>query len=537
MSVKSSSDLMISWVFKSVQVCSSLSFWQSISGDCNGLIARMTEPCVAEPCVAEPCVTEPCLTEPGWCRGVQFNFMKKQQSTNMINLRTACSVAIATLTAGVLTAACQTGGTSTSSSPSAASPAGEGGSATKGAVETKTIGDGKGLKVGVLLPSTGDLASIGQGMIQTMPILAETVNACGGVNGAPVTLVTVDDQTDPAAGTEGMTKLVEADKVHAVVGSFASSVSTAAVDIAVRNKLLLISPGSTSPVFTDRAKKGDFKGGGQVNYWARTAPPDDYQAQALAKLAKEKGFTKVSTVVINNDYGKGFEKKFVEAFKKEGGTILNESSPTRYDPKGTTFDTEAAAAFKPNNEKPDAVVAVLYAETGSILLKSAYEQGLAEGVQVMLTDGVQSDDFPKDVGKGPNDKFLLAGAIGTVPGAGGKSLETFNTMWKEKAKADPGAFAAHTWDAGALVMLAAQAAKSNDREAIAAKLQEVASGGEAVTDVCEGLKLLKEGKDIDFQGASSDVEIDDSGDVVGNYDVWTVGDDGKIKVTGQVKLQ
>jgi len=158
-----------------------------------------------------------------------------------------------------------------------------------------------------------------------------------------------------------MTKLAEVDKVAGVIGSFASSVSGAAVDVAVRKKVMLVSPGSTSPVFTDRAKKGDFKG-----FWARTAPPDTYQAQALAVLAKKKGFQNVATVVINNDYGVGFEREFVSAFDKLGGTITNKQNPVRYDPKAATLDSEAAAAFA---NQPDAVAAVLYAETGSLLLR------------------------------------------------------------------------------------------------------------------------------------------------------------------------
>ncbi|WP_390883099.1 ABC transporter substrate-binding protein [Kovacikia minuta] len=126
------------------------------------------------------------------------------------------------------------------------------------------------------------------------PLLVEKVNSCGGVNGAPVTLIpNADDQTNPEAGLEAMTRLAEVEKVAGVVGSFASSVSTAALPIAVRNKVMLISPGSTSPVFTDAAKKGEFQG-----YWARTAPPDTYQAQALARLASEKGAKRAATLVI-----------------------------------------------------------------------------------------------------------------------------------------------------------------------------------------------------------------------------------------------
>ncbi|MFM9161175.1 MAG: ABC transporter substrate-binding protein, partial [Dolichospermum sp.] len=331
-----------------------------------------------------------------------------------------------------------------------------------------TTNDTKGLKIGSLLPTTGDLASIGQQMVGSVPLLVETVNACGGVNGEKVTLVEVDDQTDPKAGAAGMTKLATLDKVGGVVGSFASSVSTAAVSVAVPNKVMLISPGSTSPVFTDKAQKGDFKG-----FWARTVPPDTYQALALAQLAKKKGFKRVSTVVINNDYGVGFEKAFVQTFEKLGGTVVNKDKPVRYDPKSQTFDTEASAAFA---GKPDAVLAVLYAETGSLFLKSAYQQGVTKGVKILLTDGVKSDSFPDQVGKGKDNKYILSGAIGIVPGSSGKGLENFNKLWKDKKGTSPGEYAPQAWDAAALLVLAAQAAKENTGVAIASKLREVAAG-------------------------------------------------------------
>ncbi len=385
----------------------------------------------------------------------------------------------------------------------------------------------KGLKIGSLLPATGDLASVGNAMIASVPLLVETVNQCGGVNGAPVTLVSEDDQTDPAAGAQAMTKLAEVDKVAGVVGSFASSVSTAALPIAIRNKVMLVSPGSTSPVFTEHAKKGEYQG-----YWARTAPPDTYQAQALAKLAYEKGFKTASTVVINNDYGVGFEKEFVQAFKKLGGTIVNEAKPTRYDAKATTFATEAQAAFA---GKPTAVAAVLYAESGALFLKAAYEQGLSKGVQILLTDGVYSPDFPGQVGKGSDGKAILAGAEGTVPGADGKALAALTKLWEAKQKRPVSAYVPHSWDAAALLVLAAEAAKANTGEAIKGKIREVAGGpGQEVTDVCQGLDLLRKGQKINYQGASGNVDIDDNGDVVGSYDVWRVESDGKLKVTGKV---
>ena len=432
----------------------------------------------------------------------------------MINSSTAqwlgCRRLAMVVTVALLLGACQTDG----ESPNAG-----------------TSDSATGLKIGSLLPSTGDLAPIGQPMIDAVPLLVKTVNECGGVNGAPITLVSEDDQTEPTAGNAAMAKLSEVDKVSGVVGSFASSVSQAAIDVAVRNQVMMISPGSTSPLFTERAAKGDFQNG-DLNYWSRTAPPDTYQARALAKLASEKGFKRVSTVVINNDYGVGFEQEFVKAFKQLGGNVVNEAKPTRYDPKAATFETEAAAAF---GGKPEAVVAVLYAETGALLLKSAYQQGLTENVQIMLTDGVKSDEFASQVGKTSDGKFIIEGAIGTVPGADGDALETLTALWQSQKNETPPAFVPQSWDAAALLALAAESAESNAGDAIAAKLRDVAGPpGTEVTDVCQGIELLGQGEEINYQGASGNVDIDENGDVVGVYDVWSVKADGRLEITDQV---
>ena len=438
--------------------------------------------------------------------------MSKLASGTSLKPRSTLVLAIAVLTTGFLAAACQ------EPTPTSTSPTGS---------PSTPVSDAGGLKLGMLLPATGDLASVGQPMLGAAPLLVETVNQCGGVNSKPVTLISADDQTDPTVGAEAMTKLAEVDKVAGVVGSFASSVSAAAIPIAIRNKVMLLSPGSTSPVFTDRAKTGEFQG-----YWARTAPPDTYQARALAKLAFEKGLKRVSTIVINNDYGVGFEKEFVAAFKKLGGTVVNEAKPTRYDPKATTFDSEAQAAFA---DKPEGVAAVAYAETGALLLKTAFEKGLSKGVQILLTDGSKSDQFAAQVGKTSDGKFILEGAIGTIPGADGKALAELTKLWQAKYGKPPAEYAPQAWDAAALLALAAQAAKTNTGDGIKSKLKEVANApGEEVSDVCQALKLLSEGKEINYQGASGNVELDDNGDVSGVYDVWQVESDGKLKTISQV---
>jgi neutral amino acid transport system substrate-binding protein len=443
--------------------------------------------------------------------------LKKNRSTSFEIQKTGKIIATTFLSTSLLLTACQSASNNNTASTDN----------TNGQTTSNNSGDGKGLKLGTLVPTTGDLSSIGQNMPVSVNLAVDTINACGGVNEAQVSLIEEDDQTDPSVGSTAMTKLAEVDRVAGVVGSFASSVSSAAVDVAVRNKVMMVSPGSTSPTFTDRAKNGDFNG-----YWARTAPPDTYQAQALAALATKKGFKKVSTVAINNDYGVGFEQQFVTALEKSGGTIVNKSNPVRYDPKAATLDSEAKAAFA---GQPNAVAAVLYAETGSILLKSAFEQGLSDNVTLLLTDGVYSEDFIRQVGKTGDGKSIIAGALGTVPGANGKALESFTKLWQEKTGKEVTAYVPHSWDAAILMMLAAEAADANTGEGIKSKILEVANApGTEVTEPCQAMELIRKGEDINYQGASGNVDIDANGDVVGSYDVWQVGEDGSLKVVDKV---
>ncbi|MEB3274970.1 MAG: ABC transporter substrate-binding protein, partial [Prochlorothrix sp.] len=277
----------------------------------------------------------------------------------------------------------------------------------------------KSLKIGTLLPLTGDLAQYGGPMQDGAMLALEQINQCGGVQGQPLALVTEDSQTEPSRGAAAMTKLAEVDRVFGVVGAASSAISTAAVDIAVRNQILQISPASTSPVFTERAKAGDFNG-----FWARTAPSDALQGPALAQVARDRGLQRVAVIAINNDYGNGLATAFIEAFTAQGGTITNTGEPVLYAPDAVTFEAEVGKAFA---DQPDAVVLVAYPETGSLVLKAAYSQGYLGQTQLLFTDGMKSNEIAALVGQNTAGEYLIAGAIGTAAQSGGPGLEAFLT--------------------------------------------------------------------------------------------------------------
>ncbi|RUR73388.1 amino acid ABC transporter substrate-binding protein [Chlorogloeopsis fritschii PCC 6912] len=386
------------------------------------------------------------------------------------------------------------------------------------------------LKIGTLLPLTGEISAYGIPMQKTANLLIKTVNACGGVMGKPVTLISVDDQSKPQVGAEAMSKLAYLDKVSGVVGGAGSATSAAAVNIAVRNQIVMISPSSTSPSFTERAKKGDFKG-----FWFRTAPPDTFQGPVIAQIAQTKGYKKVSILAVNNDYGRGLVNAFIPAFEALGGQIVNKNNLAFYPSNAITFNTEVLNSFQGN---PDAVLLIDYSQTGSLVLRSIYERGLLAKTPLILSDGLKDANLSQLVGKSHDGKLILptANITGTAPSAKGPAFSKFREIYKKAYNGqEPSIYDPNTWDATAALILAAESAKSTAGETIKEHIRTVTNPpGEKVSDVCQALDLIRQGKKINYEGAGSNVDFDSQGDVTGNYDIWTVAGDGSIKVVEQI---
>jgi branched-chain amino acid transport system substrate-binding protein/neutral amino acid transport system substrate-binding protein len=391
-------------------------------------------------------------------------------------------------------------------------------------------GSGQALRLATLMPLTGDLAQVGGPMADAAALLETTVNGCGGVLGQDIEIISGDTETNPAAAAAAGTQLMEVDGITGLIGAAASSSSSAVVDIAVRNEVPMISPASTSPVFTERAMNGEFSG-----YWFRTAAPDTFQGEAMAQLAMDQGFETVAVMAINNDYGNGLAQFFIDAFEEMGGTIVNKDNPVFYPPDATTFDSEVTAAFA---DQPDAVMLVAYPETGSLIMKAAFEQGLLDGdTQLLLSEGLKTDNLAELVGTKGDGSFIVEGVIGTAPSAAGPAIDYFSALYQDEFGREPGIYAPNTWDAAAVLVLAAEAAQDTSGPAIQEQVNAVANApGTPVTDVCEALELVRQGEDIDYQGASGTIDFNENGDVVGAYDVWTIADDGKVEVKSTINV-
>ena len=381
------------------------------------------------------------------------------------------------------------------------------------------------VKIGTLLSITGDLAPYGGPMQDSATLAIEEVNENGGLLGSSVTLISEDSQTSEIAAVDGANKLVKINKVPAIIGAAGSSISLSFIEITTKNNVVQISPSNTAPDFTTYDDN---------DFYFRTCPSDALQGKAMAILAMDENYTTASTLVLNNAYGVGFEKVFVEEFESMGGEVLDR---IKYDPQANIFDSEIEQASKNN---PDVIILISYPETGSLILKAGYAKGAMDDSKWLLSEGLKDEGLAESVGKDVKGNYIIAGFKGTAPDptVTGPAYQTFNDAYMAKYGTETTTFTANTYDAAAVLALAIEKAGSVDGTAIRDNIRVVANPpGVEVTDIGEGLMLIREGKEINYQGASGDVNFDENGDITtAYYAKWQVAEDGSVEWGDSIDL-
>jgi branched-chain amino acid transport system substrate-binding protein/neutral amino acid transport system substrate-binding protein len=180
---------------------------------------------------------------------------------------------------------------------------------------------------------------------------------------------------------------------------------------------------------------------------------------------------------------------------------------------------------------PDFVMMVSYPETGSLILRTAYQKGILKSIPWLLSEGLQADNLAGLVGNDTSGNYIAAGLEGLAPdlGAGGEAYEAFREKYREEYGREPGIYCSNSYDAVAVVALAIEQAKNATGRAIADNIRSVANPpGVEVSDLGEALRLIRDGQDINYQGTSGDIAFDENGDVSGSFIIWTVAENGTL---------
>jgi len=343
---------------------------------------------------------------------------------------------------------------------------------------------------------TGELSAAGQPTFNGAELAVDEINASGGVLGNPVQLVPADDGTSPQQGVNEARRLVNVEKVQAIIGGLSDDVSAEVAEtVSGPDSILQMSPSESSPSLIDANYTG---------YFFRLTISDAAQGLVLAHLADDAAMTEVCTMYINNAYGKGLSNAFATEFQALGGTVRDQ---VPYEPQQATYASELQRC-----KGAQALAAIAYPDSAGVFLREAIELSITD--EFLLVDGTKSDAMLEQLGWDNFDgaRGTSLGSLPTRPFGG------FADRYKAKfGPLPPQSSIREAYDAVYLIALAAEAAGSTDSTAMRDKLRDVANApGTQFEPGSDNFKqavaALKKGDDIDYEGVVGPFEFDDKGD-------------------------
>ena len=357
-------------------------------------------------------------------------------------------------------------------------------------------------RVGALTPVTGAGSTFGSGMQKMIRAGVEAVNAAGGAAGMMLEVVAEDTQTSPQAGVLAAKKLLEVNKVQAILGTWSSGVSLAVIPLTNDADVLLMHT-SGAPALS--LPPPNAKGLG-----FRFQATNDRFGRAFAEVCVKQGFKRPATMAFNNASGIGNADGFKKAWTEKGGTV---AASVVYEPNQTSYRSELQKIL---DAKPDVIVTGSYLADTTILMREWFQSGVE--THWILPGWAGNPDLAKAVG---GDVLEGVISVDSTSNTASPAYALYDKAYRA-AMGQPGdsnVYAAMAWDMVATLALAIEAAGSATTAAIQAKVREVAGPpGAAVFSFADGKAALKKGK-IYYEGASSKLAFDRYGDVTPDFSV------------------
>lgn len=386
------------------------------------------------------------------------------------------------------------------------------------------------MTIGDLIPLTGALGDFGPPARKAADLailrIDDAIEKVG--DDQQVAIRHADDRTDPQTGLREARRLVAADDAACLTGPWAVRVATrVATRVSIPRKVVQISPTPSFEAITE------LQDDGLVN---STALPDSTQGRVLAEMISgDLGGASGKTVNIGarqDDYGTGHADVFEQAWEEKGGEV---GDRVTYDPGQRSFRSSARAL---TSGSPDAFVLIDFPESFYNLAPALLRTGGWDPRKTYVTDGLAADAIPSELGARATE-----GMRGTIPGAPdeGPAAEAFEELYTSSPPRSIGrmTFDAQNFDAVILCYLAAVAAGEARGPAMADEVKNVSGPpGDKFSwqQLPDAVKALENGDDIDYEGASGPIDMNEAGDATaGVYDVFRYRR-GRIDVFDEVPI-
>ena len=348
------------------------------------------------------------------------------------------------------------------------------------------------IKLATLTPLTGSGGSYGPSMAKVAAAVVEEVNSAGGVLGRKVVLVSEDDQTNPDAGVRAARKLIDVDKVSAIMGTWASSVTTAVAPLCWESKTFLCTVSGADSI-TLLPHQG---------YLIRTQPNSQLQVTNLAEFILSLGCKRVFTMITQTPFTQTTLEILGRVLPKGGAT----SNSLIYDDKKTTYRTEVDQAMRTN---PDMILCNGYTNDSVVLLKDIYRAGykgkivgFAYSLNQKLIDQIGQPE-------------VVEGAYTFAPSPAEGSA-AYERVKKASGLAVPDPYTCQVYDHTSMVLMAMAQGKATSGTAVKDNIRKICQGGgKSVDNAVEGIKAITAGEKVDYSGASGPCDFDDKGDILG----------------------
>jgi branched-chain amino acid transport system substrate-binding protein len=318
------------------------------------------------------------------------------------------------------------------------------------------------IRIGVVLPLSGQFALGGQNVKRGYDLAAEDINKVGGLKGlggAQIELVYADNQGKQEVAIGETERLIQQENVSAIMGSWHSATTIAGTQAAERLKTPWVIEVASADVILERG----FKYVTRVNVkasWYGEAPVDflDY-----AKSKLDQKIQRVAIMYVDDDWGRASVGKGTkEALKKHGYEIVADIAYPSASQDVTTYINEIKAA------KPDAFVITSFPNDALLVGRTVEQLGLKVPIVVGVSAGYVLPTFRSNLGPASERWFVVGGWNPDIPGA--KALAD---KYKQKYGTDMNEASALSYQTVLVLKEAIEAAKSSDREKINLALHQL----------------------------------------------------------------
>ncbi len=339
--------------------------------------------------------------------------------------------------------------------------------------------------IGHFASMTGSEATFGQSTDEGIRLAIDEVNAAGGIKGKKIKLITMDNQGKAEEAAAVVTRLIEQEKVVAILGEVASSRSLAAAPIAQSKKIPMLTPSSTNPKVTE---VGDFI--------FRACFIDPFQGTVMAKFAAENLKMKKVAILrdVKSDYSVGLADFFTAKFKELGGEVVADLSYQSQD-----VDFKAQLTQLKSKGVEGLFVPGYYTEVG-LIARQARELGLT--ATLLGGDGWDSPKL-SEIGKDAINGAYFSNHYSTESKE--PAAVEFMSKFKAKYNKQPDGLSSVAYDATRMLIKAMESSSEVTATAIRDQLASIKEfvGATGKISIDEKRNAVKSAVVVQVQGAEN----------------------------------